>query len=141
MFRYINFSKKFFSSNIKKNIITIKDNAWNKMNNIIGDGNKDDKIFLFSASSGGCNGFNYNLELIKKDMIQTLSSNKTPINFLEKNDISVYIEPKSEFLLLGTTIDYEQENYDLGIFESKFIFIPNRKIASSCGCGISFSLK
>ena len=43
--------------------------------------------------------------------------------------------------LLGTTIDYMYEDYNYGIFESKFIFLPNKKLASSCGCGISFTPK
>ena len=41
--------------------------------------------------------------------------------------------------LLGTTIDYIYEDYDKGVFENKFIFLPDEKLATSCGCGISFN--
>ena len=47
----------------------------------------------------------------------------------------------SEMFLLGTTIDYVTEDYTQGNFENKFIFKVNPKLASSCGCGISFSPK
>ncbi len=46
-----------------------------------------------------------------------------------------------EFLLLGTTIDYIHEDYLNGVFENKFVFIPDKTLASSCGCGISFTPK
>ena len=45
----------------------------------------------------------------------------------------------SEMLLLGTTIDYIKEDYNNQIYESKFIFTPRKELATSCGCGVSFS--
>ena len=33
------------------------------------------------------------------------------------------------------------EDYAKDIFESKFIFSPDKELASSCGCGVSFSPK
>ena len=52
------------SSSLIKPIISITDNAWNKMKNI--SQTQNIKCFLFLAESGGCNGFNYKLELIEK---------------------------------------------------------------------------
>lgn len=57
---------------------------------------------------------------------------------IKKDNIKILIEPKSEMLLIGTTIDYIKEDYDKNIFENKFIFIPDKTLTSSCGCGISF---
>ena len=51
------------------------------------------------------------------------------------------IAPLSEIFLLGTTIDYIQEDYTKGIFENKFKFEINKENMTSCGCGISFSPK
>ena len=51
------------------------------------------------------------------------------------------IEPMSEMLLLGTTIDYVHEDYSKNIFESRLIFTPQKDFATACGCGISFSPK
>ena len=59
----------------KKALINISNNAWYKMNNIIKSQNA--KGFLFSAVSGGCNGLNYNLELIKdQTQIDKITSEK-----------------------------------------------------------------
>ena len=44
----------------------------------------------------------------------------------------------SEMYLIGTTIDYVKEDYNKGIFENKFIYNIDKKLASSCGCGVSF---
>ena len=41
--------------------------------------------------------------------------------------------------LLGTTIDYVKEDYNKNIFESKFIFVPNKDLANTCGCGVSMT--
>ena len=43
--------------------------------------------------------------------------------------------------LFGTKIDFIKEDYNKNIFESKFIFIPDKNLATSCGCGISFNPK
>ena len=43
--------------------------------------------------------------------------------------------------LLGTTIDYVREDYSENIFESKFVYIPDKNMATSCGCGVSFTPK
>ena len=61
---------KILLTNIIYPNITITLNAWEKFDNIIKNSKSDKnsksnknniKGFLFSAKSGGCNGFNYNL--------------------------------------------------------------------------------
>lgn len=86
------------------------------------------KGMLFYASGGGCSGFNYKLE---------------PTHHIAKATQvgQVYVDPASEMYLLGTTIDYVKEDYEKGIYESKFQFIPNRDVATTCGCGKSFNPK
>ncbi len=124
---------------IIKPIINITNNAWLKMNNIL---SKTNNIgFIFSADSGGCNGFNYNLELINKSEFDKLKNPTVIENNIKNNNIKLIIEPFSEFYLIGTTIDFIKEDYTKGIFESKFNFIPDKKTAYSCGCGKSFTLR
>ena len=60
---------------------------------------------------------------------------------LKNNNTKLLVDPVSEFLLLGTTIDYIKEDYENNIFESKFIFKPDKDLATTCGCGISFNPK
>jgi len=129
-------------SSISRCPIIVTNNAWKKMSEIICK--KNAIGFIFSAVSGGCNGFNYDLKLLDKvnyKKIYDIDKIKTKPTIIKKNNTTLLIDPISEMFLLGTTIDYMYEDYNNGIFESKFIFLPNKKLASSCGCGISFTPK
>ena len=97
--------------------------------------------FLFSVTSGGCNGFNYDFNILGGDKYLELMNNKRKPTIVEKNNIKILIDPTAEMYLFGTTIDHISEDYEKGLFENKFIFLPDKKIASSCGCGISFTPK
>jgi len=133
--------KRMFST-ISNSPIIITHNAWDKMIQI----SKIQNIerFLFSATTGGCNGFNYKLGLLNGTEYETIyntHTSKFKPTIIKKDNTELLIDPMAEFLLLGTTIDYIQEDYSNGVFENKFIFIPNKTLASSCGCGISFTPK
>ena len=121
-----------------KQIINITNNAWKKLSNITKKSNANIG-FLFGVTSGGCNGFNFDLKLLNNQELQKIK-NKKP-NILKNNDVSVYIDPVSEIYLIGTTIDYINEDYSKNIYESKFIYSIDKQLASSCGCGISFMPK
>ena len=119
---------------MNRNLINITKSAWSKINYIVKNTNEKQGM-LFSAQGGGCNGFNYKLDIINNDIdIKKLS-------FVQDKDIKVYVEPMSEIYLIGTTIDYINEDFVKGIYESKFKFIPDKDKASTCGCGVSFSPK
>ena len=60
---------------------------------------------------------------------------------IEKDNTKIFIDPMSEFLIFGTTLDYIYEDFEKGIYENKFVFIPNKEKTISCGCGISFTPK
>ena len=94
---------------------------------------------MFSAEGGGCNGFNYKLNSIEDKTYNKLIESKLPPTILTNNNISVIIDPMSEMYLIGTKIDYIFEDFNKGIFENKFVFTPDKEIASSCGCGVSFA--
>jgi iron-sulfur cluster assembly accessory protein len=129
---------------LKKNVpLNITTNAWDKMKDVLHK-DKTRHAFMFSAVGGGCNGFNYNLETIMEDEYADLMNNKVKpilLEDMEKTKIKLIIEPLSEMLVLGTTIDFIKEDYSKNIFESKFTFKPQKDLATSCGCGISFALK
>ena len=117
--------------------ITVSDAAWSKMADVLQKSGRS--AFVFSAQGGGCNGFNYNLETIDGTLFNSLKDKKSTV--MENADTVLVVDKKSEFLLIGTTIDYVKEDYQKGVFESKFIFVPKKEIATSCGCGVSFSPK
>ena len=133
--------KRFFSMSAPQ-AITITINAWNKIKEIT---NKQQEFcFLFSAKSGGCNGFNYNFNLIDEmefTKIVEENSGRIKPTILTNDSAKILVDPVSEFLLLGTTIDFVKEDYANNIFESKFTFQPDKDISASCGCGISFTPK
>jgi len=97
--------------------------------------------FVFFATGGGCNGFNYKLESIGEKKFDNLTAEEPSPIIVTNSNTQVVIEPMSEMLLLGTTIDFIEEDYSENIFESRFIFTPEKDFATSCGCGISFSPK
>ena len=120
---------------MSKNIINVTANAWKKMGSIIQKSNNKNG-FIFGANSGGCNGFNFDLRLIESEEKQEIMKMKPSI--LTNDDVNLYIEPLSEMHLIGTTIDYINEDFSKGIFENKFVYKIDKKLASSCGCGVSF---
>lgn len=118
-----------------KNIINITKNAWIKMEQIVAKASNENG-FIFGVTSGGCNGFNFDLKLIDKKEYEGILKLKPSI--MNYNNVNLYIEPLSEMYLIGTTIDYVKEDYSKGIFENKFVYNVDKKMASSCGCGVSF---
>jgi|APGre2960657373_1045057.scaffolds.fasta_scaffold19238_2 iron-sulfur cluster assembly accessory protein len=119
--------------------ITITINAWKRLqyisNNTLSKTNIYYNKYLLLAKSGGCNGFLYNFSQIDNDLFATFT-NKKQTSVIKNYDISVIVDPKSEFALLGTHIDFTK-----GEYEEKFVFTKNSNIKSStCGCGKSFSI-
>ena len=119
--------------------ISITTRAWSKMRHILKLSNNE-YGFIYSAASGGCNGFSFKLGLLDKSTYTKISSTKY-LNVLENDTTKLYVDPLSEMYLLGTIIDYVTEDYMNGQLESKFVFDVDKNLMSSCGCGISFSPK
>ena len=61
---------------MSKHIIEITKNAWKKMGSIMKKSNNQSG-FLFGATSGGCNGFNFDLRLIHEKELEKLKKIKT----------------------------------------------------------------
>ena len=119
--------------------ISITRNAWSKVRKILRK--SDNQLgFLYSANSGGCNGFNFQLTLLDEETHKKLTNMKYH-TVLEEDGSHVYVDTVSEMFLQGTRIDYIQEDITKGQFESKFVFDVDKDLMNSCGCGISFSLK
>ena len=91
--------------------IVITNQAWKKMIQVLNNTKKD--AFLFSATGGGCNGFNYNLKAVEKIDIEKMIDKKFAPPVYERDKYKLVIDPMSEMLLMGTTIDYVKEDEHL----------------------------
>ena len=101
--------------------IKFTDEALKQIEKIILE-NKPEKFFRITVQGGGCSGFKYNFSFDKKVRKDDLIFNKT------------IIDKQSLDIIDGSTIDFNKEM----IGNSFVIKIP--KAASSCGCGMSFSI-
>ena len=101
------------------------DNAAKKVKELIDEeGTPDLKLRVF-VSGGGCSGFQYGFtfdEVTNEDD-----------TVMEKNGVSLLIDPMSYQYLVGAEIDYSE-----GLEGSQFV-IKNPNATSTCGCGSSFS--
>ena len=105
--------------------IQITKNAWTKIREIL-HVTKNKYEMVYSASQGGCNGFNFELDLLTEDLHKKINENRF-LTILtdpegDTKDKKVYIDPISEMYLHGTTIDYMKEDYSKKIYENKFIY-------------------
>ncbi len=106
--------------------LIVSTNAAKKVRTLVEEeANPDLKLRVF-VTGGGCSGFQYGFTFdeIAADDDATI----------EKDGISVLVDPLSYQYLAGAEVDYEE-----GLQGSKFV-IRNPNAASTCGCGSSFSI-
>lgn len=101
------------------------DSAANKVKELIQEeGNPELKLRVF-VTGGGCSGFQYGFTFE-----ETANDDDTA---MEKNGVTLLIDPMSYQYLVGAEIDYTE-----GLQGSQFV-IKNPNATSTCGCGSSFS--
>jgi len=105
--------------------ILFTDSAANKVKELIEEeGNPGLKLRVF-VTGGGCSGFQYGFTFDEE-----VSEDDTT---MEKNGVTLLIDPMSYQYLVGAEIDYSE-----GLEGSQFV-IRNPNATSTCGCGSSFS--
>lgn len=108
------------------NILKVTDQASDQLKKIIKSGPSDAIGVIVGIDKAGCNGYSYKLDFAKKNDVDNL-------DFVQKNNVKIFIDPKATMFLLGSEMDYSTDK-----LSSRFIFKnPNEK--STCGCGESFS--
>jgi len=111
---------------IIKSIITITDAAVNQIKHLI-QGKQDKNIIgvHLSTKLRGCSGNSY---------VMNYTESKLPTDeHVHCKGIDVYVDNKTVFLIIGTEMDYVENNVT-----SEFVFSnPNAK--GTCGCGESFN--
>lgn len=102
------------------------DSAANKVKQLIEEeGNAELKLRVF-VTGGGCSGFQYGFtfdEVTNEDD-----------TVMEKNGVTLLIDPMSFQYLVGAEIDYQE-----GLEGAQFV-IKNPNATSTCGCGSSFTV-
>ena len=101
------------------------DSAAAKVADLIAEeGNPDLKLRVF-VQGGGCSGFQYGFTF---DEVKNEDDAA-----MEKNGVTLLIDPMSYQYLVGAEIDYQE-----GLEGAQFV-IKNPNAQSTCGCGSSFS--
>lgn len=101
------------------------DSAAGKVKELIEEeGNPSLKLRVF-VTGGGCSGFQYGFTFDEE-----VNEDDTT---MEKNGVTLLIDPMSYQYLVGAEIDYSE-----GLEGSQFV-IRNPNATSTCGCGSSFS--
>ena len=109
------------------NILTVTDKASIQLEKIIQSAPSDTVGVLVGVDKTGCNGHSYKLDFAKKNEVRDLE-------YVEQNNVRIFIDPKATMFLLGTQMDYSTDK-----LSSRFVFKnPNEK--GTCGCGESFSI-
>jgi len=105
--------------------LVFTDSAVAKVRELIEEeGNASLKLRVF-VTGGGCSGFQYGFTF------DEVANDDDSV--LEKNGVTLLIDPMSFQYLVGAEIDYSE-----GLEGSQFV-IKNPNATSTCGCGSSFS--
>lgn len=105
--------------------LVFTENAAAKVKELIEEeGNAALKLRVF-VTGGGCSGFQYGFTFDEE-----VAEDDTT---LEKNGVTLLIDPMSYQYLVGAEIDYTE-----GLEGAQFV-IRNPNATSTCGCGSSFS--
>ena len=107
-------------------IIKLSDNAANRIKEIMSNADNNSLGVRVSVKTGGCAGMSYVMEYTKE-----VNPNDEVI---EDKGVKVFIDPAAIMYLLGTEMDYKQEE-----MSSTFVF-NNPNETERCGCGESFKI-
>ncbi|MDA8420105.1 MAG: iron-sulfur cluster insertion protein ErpA [Pseudomonadota bacterium] len=106
--------------------LNFTDNAARKVKELIQEENNPALMLRVFVSGGGCSGFQYGF---------TFDENETDGDTkIQKNDVTLLIDPMSFQYLVGAEIDYQE-----GIEGAQFV-IKNPNAKTTCGCGSSFGV-
>jgi iron-sulfur cluster insertion protein len=108
------------------NPILFTDSAASKVRQLIEEENNAALKLRIYVSGGGCSGFQYGFTFD-----ETAAEDDTRV---EKNGVTLLIDPMSYQYLIGAEIDYQE-----GLDGSRFV-IKNPNATTTCGCGSSFSV-
>ena len=112
-------------------MIILTDSAIAQLKNTIES--QPDYYIRVGIAGGGCSGFEYKLDLVKKE--EYSQSVIDPLyNKYDYDGFSVLVDKKAELYIDGTTLDWYEDTMQQGF---KF---DNPNAVKTCGCGSSFGI-
>ena len=111
---------------MNKQIISLSNNAANRIKDIMSNAEKDSIGVRIGVKSGGCAGMSYVMEYTKEV--------NPSDEIIEDKGVKVFVDSGAIMYLLGTEMDYKKEE-----FSSSFVF-KNPNETERCGCGESFKV-
>ena len=109
------------------NILTVTEQASFQLEKIIESAPSGTIGVLVGIDKAGCNGYSYKLDFAKKHDVKNFE-------YVEKNNVKVFIDPTATMFLLGSEMDYSSDK-----LSSRFVF-KNSNEKGTCGCGESFNI-
>ena len=119
-------SSKIGVKSVMKQIITLSDNAANRIKKIMSNDKNNSVGVRVGVTSGGCAGMSYIMEYTKEAHPND--------EIIEDKGVKIFIDPSAVMYLLGTEMDYKKDQ-----FSSSFVF-KNPNETERCGCGESFKV-
>ncbi len=101
------------------------DSAANKVKSLIQEEGNDSLKLRVYVTGGGCSGFQYGFTFD-----ESINEGDTAV---EKNGVTLLIDPMSFQYMVGAEIDYKED------LEGAQFVIRNPNANTTCGCGSSFS--
>ena len=111
---------------MSEKVISLSDNAAKRLKFIMSKAESSAIGVRVGVKSGGCAGMSYVMEYAKE-----IKPNE---EIIEDKGVKVLIDPSAVMYLLGTEMDYKQEE-----MSSTFVF-NNPNETERCGCGESFKI-
>lgn len=105
--------------------VTFSDAAANKVKHLIAEEKNPNLKLRIYISGGGCSGFQYGFTFD-----ESVNEGDTAV---EKNGVTLLIDPMSFQYMVGAEIDYKED------LEGAQFVIRNPNATTTCGCGSSFS--
>ena len=105
-------------------MITLTSGALKQVKKLLDGRGKPSEGIRIGVRTKGCSGLSYTIEYV--DKVDSLDEK------IKGEDFDIYIDPKATLFLIGTKMDYVEDD-----LQSGFQFTnPNEK--GRCGCGESF---
>ena len=108
------------------NFLSITPKAAHQLKKLKDLHNPDAIGIRLGVKEGGCNGMTYSMDFAEE--------HGPGDEVMELNGVCIFIDPMSTMYLVGTEMDFVEEN-----FGASFVF-RNPNETGRCGCGESFSI-